>query len=110
MNAQEFIAAVDDGDFLQICKDKVNEFFNFVNEAVEERRNRVVLRCATELDDENVPLPYYIWVVFHLFSDLDGTNIGLAPCDIYIPEEERVEGYLIVPDDLEGEKYFEVSI
>lgn len=104
------MSAIDSADFVKLCRDKVNDFIGFVNEAIGERRSRVVLRCMFESDDNDSLVPYYVWVVYQIFADLQGVNIGLTSSNIYIPEQDKFSGYLEVPKDLEGEKFFEVTI
>ena len=108
LEAGEFAKAIEEADFDLLMQEDIHQFLDFVREEVVEGKEQVVVRCALETTEENIELPYYVWLVYEVQKK--GDFLGLSAKQFYVPNSKDPQSYYSIPDRLKGEKFFHVVI
>lgn len=106
MKAEEFIRAIANADFNDLIGERNDAFLVFLEEAEQDNRSSIVIRFLMEHPTEDeIPVPYYVWARYPVMASEDDGEISLYP-----PDFSDVSTYLRTPEEVEGEKFFEVAI
>jgi hypothetical protein len=103
MLAEEFMRAVSEADFMKLVgSEKMFEFVKYIEDLEQSGQQEIVLRALFQIEnDDGVPLPYYLWLVY----PLDQSDEGMV---VHSPDFEDLTTYLDVPEELRNQKWFEI--
>lgn len=101
MYNDEFLLAVAEADFEKIVgSGNIESFLEYVRRIEEVGQEKIVIRVLLEKSNsvDDIPSPYYMWIVFSLVEDGDGAEIYLPDFDKPLTQLEN--------DELKGLEFF----
>lgn len=108
MEAGEFARAIEEADFDLLMKDDLHQFLDYVRDEAGEGKDEVVVRCSLETKEEDLELPYYVWLVYSIQKK--GEFLGLSAKQFYVPNSKDITSYFSVPERLKGKSFYNVIV
>ena len=104
MNNDEFLLAIAEANFEKIVgSENIDSFLKYVNKVEEAGQEKIVIRLLLEKNNsiDEIPSPYYMWIVFSLIEESDGAEIYLPDFDVPLTQLEN--------EELKGLEFFPLS-
>ena len=111
MKVEEFVRYIADSDInALIGEDRHTEFHEFLEHRFAEGKDKIIFRFLFEKNNEDdIPTPYYVWVVYPIV-DHDEFYETTGVAEMIPPDFDNPTSYLSIPEELEGEPYFEAYV